>query len=540
MPHAGIEGPDHAWVMSPDPDDVHDETLELSPRRWRAVVFDLDGVITRTASTHAVAWKQAFDAFLAERGERGGEDHSPFDPDDEYRRYVDGRPRYEGVQTFLHARGIDLPRGEPDDPPDRATVCGVGNRKNRIFRELLDRDGVEILPGATDLIDALHRAGLGVAVMTSSKNADAVLAAAGLDDSFDAKVDGVDAEVRGLAGKPEPDVYQAAAAALEVDPAECVVFEDALVGVQAGARGGFGLVIGVDREHRGTALRDAGADRVVTGLDAVRVDDDGSDPVPSALDAFDVLIGEADPADDLGVFLDYDGTLTPIVARPEDAELDDAMRAVLERLATTCTLAIVSGRDLADVRGHVGIESIHYAGSHGFEIDGPRVRARRGEEFLDDLDHAEHELRGALDAVDGARVERKHFAVAVHFRGVDRARVDEVRAAVERVHARRPDRLERTGGKEILELRPAMEWDKGRALCWLARELGADVDRVPTIYIGDDTTDEDAFAVLREQGIGIVVTTERRRTRASYRLRDVDEVRRFLDRLAAEREAARS
>ena len=540
MTYAEIEGPDHAWVMSPDPDDVHDEPLELSPRRWRAVVFDLDGVLTRTAAAHAAAWKQAFDEFLDQRGDRAGEDHSPFDADDEYRRYVDGRPRYDGVQTFLRVRGIDLPRGEPDDPTDRATVCGVGNRKNRIFRETLHRDGVEVLPGAVALIDALRHAGVGVAVMTSSKNADTVLAAAGLDDAFDVKIDGVDAEVRGLAGKPEPDVYQAAAAALGEDPVDCVVFEDATVGVQAGAAGGFGLVVGVDREHRATALRDAGADRVVTGLHAVRVGDGEAALVPSALEALDDVLAELDGGGAPGIFLDYDGTLTPIVARPEDATLDDAMRVVLERLAARCVVAVVSGRDLPDVRRLVGIESIHYAGSHGFEIDGPRVHAEHGREFLEDLDHAEHELARALEAIEGARVERKHFAVAVHFRNVERAQVDTVRDAVDRVHARRPDRLRRTGGKEILELRPALDWDKGRALRWSAAELGVDVEEAPTLYVGDDTTDEDAFAVLRDHGVGVLVSDEPRRTKAHYRLRDVDEVRRFLEDLAAWREAAGS
>jgi trehalose-phosphatase len=231
------------------------------------------------------------------------------------------------------------------------------------------------------------------------------------------------------------------------------------------------------------------------------------------------------------LFLDYDGTLTPIVERPEDALLPPGTRAVLERLAARLPVAVVSGRDLADVRRMVGVEGIAYAGSHGFDIVGPDGSVhQRGREYLPDLDAAERELAPRLDPVAGARIERKTFAVAVHFRQVAEERVPEVEAAVAEVAAAHP-RLRRTGGKKVFELRPDVDWDKGRALLWLLEVLGLSGDEVLPIYVGDDETDEDAFRAIRERGLGVVVRGEgdQRTTAARYALRDTDEARSFLE-----------
>jgi alpha,alpha-trehalase len=235
------------------------------------------------------------------------------------------------------------------------------------------------------------------------------------------------------------------------------------------------------------------------------------------------------------VFLDYDGTLTPIVERPEDALLPRQTRAAVARLAALHPVAILSGRDLPDVRALVGVDGIVYAGSHGFDIaraDG--LRHQRGREFLAELDAAEQELRPLVEVVPGARVERKAFAIAVHFRQVMEERVPEVEDAVRRVAADRP-RLRTTGGKKILELRPGLEWDKGRALLWLLEVLRLDEPGVIPVYVGDDETDEDAFRAVRDRGLGVVVRGEadERPTAARYALRDTTEVRAFLGGLAA-------
>ncbi len=235
------------------------------------------------------------------------------------------------------------------------------------------------------------------------------------------------------------------------------------------------------------------------------------------------------------VFIDYDGTLTPIVERPEDAKLPDKTRDLLERLSEPVRVVIISGRDLDDVRQMVGIDGIAYAGSHGFDIvasDGSRHQY--GEEYLPALDEAEEQLRPVLEDFPGARLERKRFAIACHFRQCDDEDVPEVESAIEEV-AEDQSRLRMTGGKRIIELRPDVDWDKGRALQWFLETLGLDRDGVVPLYIGDDVTDEDAFEAVHDDGISIVVRGEddERPTSAHYSLADTEEVRRFLEQLLA-------
>jgi beta-phosphoglucomutase family hydrolase len=236
------------------------------PNAIRACLFDLDGVLTQTAKIHAAAWKEMFDAFLRERAAQTGESFEPFDPVADYDEYVDGKPRYDGVRSFLAARGIALPEGTPDDPPDAATVHGLGNRKNELVLAMIERQGVEVYEGSVRYVRAVRDAGLGRAVVTSSANADEVLAAAGIDDLFDVRIDGVVAAREHLEGKPAPDTFLAAARALEVAPDRAAVFEDALAGVAAGRAGRFGLVVGVDRVGQADELREHGADVVVGDL----------------------------------------------------------------------------------------------------------------------------------------------------------------------------------------------------------------------------------------------------------------------------------
>jgi beta-phosphoglucomutase family hydrolase len=223
-------------------------------------------VLTQTAKIHAAAWKEMFDAFLRERAAQTGESFEPFDPVADYDEYVDGKPRYDGVRSFLAARGIALPEGTPDDPSDAATVHGLGNRKNELVLAMIERQGVEVYEGSVRYVRAVRDAGLGRAVVTSSANADEVLAAAGIDDLFDVRIDGVVAAREHLEGKPAPDTFLAAARALEVAPDRAAVFEDALAGVAAGRAGRFGLVVGVDRVGQADELREHGADVVVGDL----------------------------------------------------------------------------------------------------------------------------------------------------------------------------------------------------------------------------------------------------------------------------------
>jgi alpha,alpha-trehalase len=264
-----------------------------------------------------------------------------------------------------------------------------------------------------------------------------------------------------------------------------------------------------------------------------------SPDVPLALDSLAEILARLRgrrPA----VFLDYDGTLTPIVARPELAVLSSDMKRAVERLAAACTVAIVSGRDRADVERIVGIGSLFYAGSHGFDIAGPGGRRMEHEEaarFAPALRQAARELHRRLDSIAGSLVEDKKFAVAVHYRLVADEEVQEVERAVDDVVARHEE-LRKTGGKKVFELRPRLDWHKGKAVDWLRTALGVGGADVLPIYLGDDETDEDAFESLREGGIGILVADAPQPTRARYRLRDSAEVRRFLERIAQAAEGA--
>jgi len=366
---------------------------EIDLTNITAVIFDMDGVLTDTASTHAQAWKQLFDEYLKKRSERQNEVFQPFNINSDYLIYVDGKPRYDGVKSFLESRGVSLPQGSPDDSPGLETICGLGNRKNRYFVERLKREGARPYGSSIRFIERLKARGLRTAVISASRNAEEVLEAAGIRGLFDAKVDGVDSDELHLKGKPDPSIFMEAAKRLGVKPDETVIVEDALAGVEAGRRGNFKLVIGVDRVGQGEEIKKRGAEIVVRDLSELKISWAKSrkpgnvktiDSLPSALGKKDEIfrrLHERTPA----IFLDYDGTLTPIVDDPAEAKLLEQTRKVIRRLAEHYSVAMISGRDLADVQNMVGIENIAYAGSHGFDIAGPGGQYRnqeRGRRFL--------------------------------------------------------------------------------------------------------------------------------------------------------------
>lgn len=489
-----------------------------------AFVFDMDGVITDTARVHEAAWKATFDQFLEEHV---GPEAAPFTRED-YLEYVDGKPRYDGVSSFLRSRGIELPYGDPSDPADAETVCGVGNRKNDGFQQVLREHGPERYESTVRFIEELRARGVHVAAISSSRNAHEVLARAHVEQLFDAVVTGVEAAGLGLAGKPDPAIFLEAAREISIDPERTAVVEDAISGVEAGRAGGFGLVIGIDRHGTGE-LADRGADIVVGDLsELLPLPTDGL-PTIRELPGAQEILRAVEPGG-VAVFLDYDGTLTPIVDDPAAATLPPGTRDAIAHLAGTVPVVIVSGRDLEDVRTLVGLDDIAYAGSHGFDIrrpDGSREQLAAG--HLDDLDTAEQALRDRLADIPGVHVERKRFAVAVHDRQVeDPAALERIDRIVREEAAGQP-RLRMTGGKRIHELRPNLEWDKGRAIVALldAMELHG---RTP-LYIGDDVTDEDGFRSVRAHGgHGLVVRGEDddRPTLAEACLESAEDVRAFL------------
>lgn len=510
---------------------------DITREKFDAALFDLDGVITRTAKVHSNSWKQLFDEYLQKRAAREGSTWKPFDENKDYQEFVDGKPRYEGVRSFLLSRNIAIPFGDPSDLPEKETVCGLGNRKNQFFHENLKKTGVEVFTASVELIRLLRSKGFKTAVVSSSKNCASIIDTADLTELFDTLVDGVLSAEIGLKGKPEPDIFLEAAKRLEVTPERSIVFEDAVSGVQAGKSGNFGLVTGVDRTGHEQELLRNGADIVVKELSQLSVERETVSSIsminllPSAIDSAEEILKFRGKRE-LFIALDYDGTLTPIVSRPDLAVLSEEMRETVRDLARKESVAIISGRDLEDVRSLVKLDNIIYAGSHGFDIssmDSEKEGFQMGKEILPELDNAEKALQSRVDRIKGALIERKKFSIAVHYRQVDDENISLIEEIVDEVLSKFKS-LTRGNGKKVFELKPDIEWDKGKALLWVLDALDRDLENSLTIYIGDDITDEDAFRELKGKGIGIIVKDNEpdRSTFAEYALNSPSEVGRFL------------
>lgn len=503
----------------------------ISPLEYQAVIFDLDGVITKTATVHGRAWKRMFDEFLQQHSRDEGVPFVPFDEQQDYLTYVDGKPRYDGIQSFLESRGIDLEWGDPSDGPHKVTICGLADKKNRLFLDEL-KNGIEVYQSTVAIIRELRERGVKTGIISSSKNCTPILEKVGLLDVFDTKIDGLDQEKRGIPGKPSPDVFLQAARELEVKPEHAVVVEDAISGVQSGSAGGFGLVIGIDRVGQEEELIKNGATIVVNDMNEVKI----SKEVPkNAIKAIGEIRDKMVRKQSV-LFFDYDGTLTPIVAHPDLAVMSDEMRDTLERLSKFYTIAIISGRDRPNVESFVNLKGIFYAGSHGFDIQGPKNQHYENDEgipFLSVLNAAEVELSELLQPIEGAWMERKKYSIAAHYRQTPEDQIPKVEEAVDQVHSNHP-KLRKALGKKIFELQPNIDWNKGKALHYLLELLNLEKKDVLPFYFGDDVTDEDAFKEIKKKGIGISVQETFHETAASYTLKDPHEVQYFLQLLISE------
>lgn len=531
------------------------------------VIFDLDGVITKTARVHSQAWKATFDEYLRMRQERDNEPFKEFTLDGDYLSYVDGKPRYKGVESFLKSRGIDIPFGDPTDAPNKETVCGIGNRKNELFRQTLKTEKPEIYPHAIELVKALKKANVKVGVASSSKNCRYILESAGIMDLFETVVDGVVSAELGLKGKPEGDIFVKAINNLGSLPANAVVVEDASSGVAAGRNGGFELVVGVARKNNIDELLSNGADVVVESLCAIGLDWIRSwfkktaqplfkvwDTKPDSLqttegllditkdkitvnscyfqDAKSAFFGKRKPV----FFFDYDGTLTPIVERPELAVMSQDMRGVLQGVVKKFTTAVVSGRFREVVENFVKIEGIFYAGSHGFDIKGPKFSLIQpeAEKTIPLIAKITEELHKNLDSIEGLLVEEKKFSVAVHYRLVDEQQyLSTIKSFVEGIVKANPS-LRLMHGKKVFEILPAIDWNKGKAIRWIMQALNLNWEQHSVIYIGDDTTDEDAFRTVRTRGTGILVSEEEKASCADFKLATPSEVKKLLEMIIKE------
>ena len=505
----------------------------ISREEFGAVIFNLDGVVTDTHEIHTEAWKRLFDEYLLEHAAQEGEDLRPFHTNFDYRRYVEGRPHHQGIKHFLSSRHIELPLGEPEDPAHNETVYGLGNRKRLIFDELLEQKGIQVYGCAMALIHRLRNEGFKTAVISASTHCETILRDAKLSDEFDVWIDGREAERLDLGSRPDPYILWEAARRLGIEPEQTIVIEDSVVGITASSRGRFGLTIGIDDGEQQQLMLEHGADYVLRDLCRLHVDgssedDEFSPPTLAEMELISNQLADKQPV----LFVDYGGTLTPDKRDPDKAELSKKMRRALDKVAKLMPVTIVSGRDVEDLCNRVDLPELIYAGSHGLEIQGPGVHLELpdGIDVLDDLDKAMAELSKQLAEFPGVRIERKRFAIVVHYEKEDMLEAAYLEAIVEQVQMQLP-RLRNIGGKKVFELLPNIDWNKGRAVKWLLAELELDgPDKLP-LYIGDDVTDEDAFRTLRGMGIGVLVAKRRRPSMATYRVRDSDEVLKLLHHL---------
>ena len=530
---------------------------------FQSVIFDLDGVVTKTAKVHAHAWKKTFDEYLGLREKRDKEPFNEFTYQYDYLNYVDGKPRYQGVNNFLESRGIHLPFGDPSDSTDKETICGIGNKKNKLFNELLQKEGAEVFESTIRLIKSLKENGIKIGVASSSKNCLPILKSVKLEHLFETRVDGVVSAELNLKGKPEGDIFVTAAKNLGTLPENSVVVEDASSGVEAGRNGGFGLVLGVARENNKSELAKYGADIVVPDLAEIDIQIINNwfskKPKPffqcfetlkhapailpeEQLQGKDIFINPHYERTGKSVlhtdkkmvfFLDYDGTLTPIVDSPELAIITDDMKQTVEQLAKIHTVAIVSGRMREDVQNLVGIPGLFYAGSHGFDIKGPggfTMIHPVAEKTIPLVSEIIEQLKDKFQHIDGALVEEKKFSVAAHYRKVKKQK--DLKFVEETVNSiiQKYDELRLLKGKKVYEILPNIDWDKGKAIRWIMNALEIPWQTTSAFYIGDDTTDEYAFRTIITRGTAIMVTDEPLNpSTADFQLNSPKEVKKFFE-----------
>ncbi len=501
----------------------------------QAAICDLDGVITQTATLHARAWKTMFDEYNQQRENAGKPNFHRFSIESDYLKYLDGMPRYDGVENFLKSRSISLPQGDETDSSGKETISGLGNRKNEIYQQLIKTEKVEYFEKNVAQIRQWKTQGIKLAVISASKNCKQILKATGLTDLFEVRVDGVVAAERDLSGKPAPDIFLEAAKELGVEPSRALIVEDSIAGIKAGKAGGFQRVIAIAPSNRHQEMINYGATDAVENLQQVNLNQQANKDhteLPSAQDHFDqimqLLSGQS------GILcLDYDGTLSPIVEDYNKAVISDSMRNEVKRLSVKIPVAIVSGRDISYIKKNVNLDGLYYAGSHGFEMEGPdnfQHELKEAEALLPVFDEVEQQLQEALADISGSAVERKKYAVAVHFRKVAENKKRLVEEAVDKILGTHSE-LIKGHGKKVIEIRPAIEWHKGKAVELIFQTIGGTEGAGAVVYIGDDVTDEDAFRVI-ENGAGILVGSHSEPTAATYVLKDVNAVEHFLKQLA--------
>jgi trehalose 6-phosphate phosphatase len=519
----------------PPPSNIPDRDNNLKYMKPEAVILDLDSIITNMATLRIKSWEKTFRRYIKENNSKS----TPFSKRD-YNMYFEGRPEFNSLLNFLGSRGILLPEGTDKDPVNANTIWSLYKLKRQIFTEILEKDNMELSANVGNALRDWRSAGLKCGVVSSGWDCRTVLEKTDFSDQFDILIDDFIMKERGLGDKLFMNYLLEVAKELESSPERCVVIVDSLKGVQAGTVGNFSLVAGVDHKNMRKVLIENGADIVVDDIKHIDLNNkelkmffiEFAPSLFTNLEDFFSLFRNKRPA----LFLDYDGTLTPIVKNPSEAVLSEDMRSVLTNCSKMLPVAIISGRDLDDLKQLVRISNIIYGGSHGFRITGPGglyMEHPDSDKILPGLNGIEDKLHKLFDnKIAGIKIERKRYAIAVHYRNVAEEDVPFIIREVENT-IDQSSGFRKGEGKKVIEVRPDVDWHKGRAIGWLLerREFNAGEEVIP-IYIGDDLTDEDVFENLPESGIGILAGFHGGKTSARYSLKNVYQVRLFIEMLA--------
>ncbi|MFJ1269125.1 trehalose-phosphatase [Legionella lytica] len=492
----------------------------------KGIIFDMDGVVTQTATLHFEAWKNTLDAFLLELNPTEDELFT----ENDYFYYLDGMPRNEGLSNFLTSRKIT------SDAHQEKWISHLADKKNDYFQTLLKKHPVNYFPDTLQFIEFLLLNQYQIALISSSKNCIPILKSAQIEHLFPIYVDGIISERLNIAGKPEPDIFLEAAKRLKLQPQECLVIEDALSGVKAAKKGQFGKVIALDRKQKlYSQFLELEPDYILPDLSKAPqlFNNDNSDnkqPI-SGLAVLPSIHQLMKHCYQFIIFLDYDGTLTPIVDRPEQAILSAAMHDCLSSLSQEYLTVIISGRALNDLKEHINISTLFYSGNHGLEFMGPRSYYQIGAAFKEEIEELDCCLSKKFNGISGCLIENKTFSLSVHYRLVDKENLDLIEKQIDAVLLNYP-RLKKHYGKKVYEIRPNILWNKGIASNAILEKFKLNNPHLIPIYIGDDVSDEDAFEVFQTKGITIKVEQNPLDTKANYFLNSPLEVQRFLTQLS--------
>ncbi len=493
----------------------------------KAYIFDLDGVLTQTHNLHARAWNKLFLEFLGKRRQgphTENEDLHDYDDKNDYQRFLDGKPRLEGIKSFFRSRNI---------PYEENLIRELGEKKNIFYQKLLEMEGPHTVPESVSFIQKLREHNVPMAVVSSSRNCRLILKMAGIDDYFKVIIDPQIAESKHLQGKPRPDYFIEAAQKLNKRQNECAIVEDSLAGVKAGKDGDFKKVyaIKLDKDKQAMEkLKAEGADQVLSSLWEIKEAQEML-TLPDVFTVFKDIFPESEKKNYF-LFLDFDGTLSPIVAEPEKARPLEGIKEIVQRCSEFFPVCIITGRDTEVIKKLLPLTDIYYAACHGFEITGPKEYHYELPEALALIpvfDKAQHLLTLRLSAMEGLIIERKKFGLAFHYRKIGSDSViAELKKEIQE-YCLNHQELRFQLGEKVIEIQPHLNWDKGKALLKLYQVLNLKMKDTPPLYLGDGNTDEDAFREMRDCGVPILASIEARPTLARYHLKGPQKVKKFLE-----------